>query len=252
VSRALKLSFAALAAVLSTAFAPFAPLALAAAASPGPGCSLTAPPHRLTTAPSALPDSYTAARVGGIVVDEAVIAKDGSLSGVRVVRARLESLAPFARKSIRDSRFQPASIDCNPVATRVQIATILGTVAKARIEPEYDILWAHVPAGQSREAAWQLAQSVERIAISAHVGTALPAGGEIVARAPDGKETVLVKIPPSQEPVDVAEIVSTGKLFWKAGDYGLEIRGGGKSLASTTLTIADDHSRAIVNACEPI
>ncbi len=209
-------------------------------------------PRRLTTAPVALPSSYTAARLGGIVVDEAVIGTDGSVSGIRVVRARWELLAPFAQKSVEDSLYDPMSIEGNPVATRVQIATTLGPVSKAPVEPEYDLLWAHVPGGQSREAVWQLAGSVQSLTLAAHAGTGLTAGGEIVARAPDGKELVLLKLPPSEQPVDVRETVSTGKFFSKAGDYPLELRAGGRTLAWTTVTIADDYTRAIVNACEPI
>ncbi len=238
---------AALGAVLLGALA-----ASATAQSAPAACEGITPPRRLTTAFVTLPASYTATRLGGIVVDEAVIGIDGRVSGVRVVRARVEGLAPFGQKSIEESIFDPALMEGNPVATRVQIATTLGTVSKARIEPEYDILWAHVSGGQSREARWQLAQSVESLTVTAHLGTLTGKGGDVVAVAPDGKELILARVPPSEKPVDLTETVSTERFLWAAGDYRLELRSDGRTLAWTTLTIADDYTRAIVNACRPL
>lgn len=225
----------------------------ARAAGPPPTvCEGMTPPRRLTTMPVELPPSYTATRLGGIVVDEAVISVDGRVSGIRAVRARIEGLAPFAQKSVELSRFDPALIEGNPVATRAQIATTLGTIAKAVIEPEYDMVWAHVSSGQSREARWQLAQSVESLTVTAHLGNGPAAGGEVVAVAPSGKERILLRIPSSERPIDARETVSTGDFFSPAGDYRLELRSGGKAIAWSTLTIADDYTRAIVNACQPI
>jgi len=225
--------------------------AAAAAATAAPCASLT-PPRRVTTAPVELPASFMSARAGGTVVDEAVIGVDGKLSGVRLVRTRFDALAPFGLKSVQQSRFEAASIEGNPVATRVRIATTLGIVSKARAEPEYDLVWVHVAGGQSREAQWQLARSVERLAVTAHLGTVTGKNGEIVAVAPDKKERVLVRLPASDEPIDVDETVSVDKFFWAPGDYRLELRADGKTLAWTTLTIADDSTRAVVNACQPI
>jgi hypothetical protein len=215
-------------------------------------CAALTPPQRLTTARVELPASFLTARLGGIVVDEAVVGVDGNLSGLRVVRSRFDVLAPFGQKSVESSRFQAASIEGNPVAARVRIATTLGTVAKARVEPEYDLVWAHVAGGQSREAQWQLARSVGSLTLTAHLGTVTGQAGEIVAVAPDGKQRVLVRLPASQQPTDVDQIVSTEKFFWKPGDYRIELRADGKTLAWTVLTIADDFQRAIVNACQPI
>jgi hypothetical protein len=211
-----------------------------------------APPRRLTTAPVELPASFLAARAGGIVVDEAVVGIDGKLSGVRVVRARFDALGPFGTKSVQQSRFDAASIEGNPVATRVRIATTLGIVSKARVEPEYDLVWAHVAGGQSREAQWQLAGSVERLTVTAHLGTVTGKDGEVVAVSPDKKERVLVRLRASDKPADVDETVATDRFFRAPGDYRVELRAGGRTLAWTTVTIADDFQRAIVNACQPI
>ena len=46
--------------------------------------------------------------------------------------------------------------------------------------------------------------------------------------------------------------MKTGSFFSAAGDYRLELRAGGKPLASTTVTIAAGFETAIVNACEPL
>jgi hypothetical protein len=241
-----------LAAALAAGFVAAAAFGASAAAPAPAPCAALNLPRRLTTAPVELPASFVSARLGGIVVDEGVVGADGKLSQLRLVRARVDRLAPFARKSVQDSRFGAASIDGHPVATRVQIATTLGIVATARVEPEYDLVWAHVAAGQSREAQWQLARSVESLTLTAHLGTAPGKGGELVARAPGGKAMVLLRIPPAEQPIDVHETVSTGGVFDAPGDYRLELRAGDSALAWTTLTIADDYTRAIVNACRPL
>jgi len=241
-----------LAAALAAGFLATTGLRASGPAAASAPCAGMNPPRRLTTMPVELPASYVAARLGGIVVDEAVIDVEGRVSGLRVVRARVDRLAPFAQKSVEGSRFASASIDANPVATRVQIATTLGIVSKARVEPEYDLVWAHVAGGQSREAQWQLARSVKRLTVTAHLGTRLGQGGDVVAVAPDGKELILVRVPAAEKPIDLSETVSTDRFLWTAGDYRLELRSGGTTLAWTTLTIADDYTRAIVNACLPL
>ena len=239
------------AALVATVVGASAAMSAAGAAGTAP-CAGLRPPRRLTTPPVELPPTFMAARAGGIVVDEVIVGVDGKISDLRVVRARIEFLAPFAQKSVQLSRFDAASIEGNPVASRVRVATTLGTVSKARVEPEYDLVWAHVAAGQSREAQWQLAKSVERLTVTGHLGTVTGQSGEIVAVAPDKKERVLVRVAASDKPIDVEETVGTGKFFSEPGDYRLELRAGGKTLAWTTLTIADDFTRAIVNACQPI
>ena len=215
-------------------------------------CAGMVGPRRLTTAQVPLPGSYTATRVGGIVIDEAILSADGKVSDIRPVRERVQGLAPFAQKSVQDSKFEGAQIDGNPLRTRVQIATTLGTVSKARIEPEYDVVWAYVPAGASREAQWQLAESVESLTVSVHLGTVPGGGAEIVALAPNGTERSLLRLPAGTAPVDALETVATEQFFYSAGDYRLELRASGKTVAWTTVTIADDFTRAIVNACAPL
>ena len=78
------------------------------------------------------------------------------------------------------------------MATRVADRDAARDHPDARVEPEYDIVWAHVAGGQSREAQWQLARSVKRLTVTAHLGTRLGQGGDVVAVAPDGKEQILL------------------------------------------------------------
>ena len=221
-------------------------------ASSGPPCAGITPPRRLTTAPVALPSSLTAAGVRGIVVVEAVIGPEGAVSDVRPARTGLDLLAPFGQKSVQDSRFAAGSVDGHPTSVRVRVATTLGTAGKAGVEPEWDGVWAYVPGGQSREAVWQLAGSVAKLTLEIHLGTSPATGAEVVARAPDGKERLLERIPGSPTPIELKETVSTEKFLEQAGDYTIELRASGKTLVSTTVTIAADYTRAIVNACAPL
>lgn len=239
---------AALAAALLLSNTPLAP-----AANPvEPACAGFTPPRRVSMGTVTLPSSYTAARLGGEVLDEVVIAKDGSLTSLRLVRARVDLLAPFGEVAVKGSTFSGGAIEGNPVAVRGLVANVLGVVTAARIEPEYDLLWAYVPEGASKEARWQLAESVEKLALTAHIGTPLPQGGEIVARSPSGSEKKLFSLPASTSPVELRETVPAGRFFAKSGDYRLELKAGGKTLAYTTLTIAPDFTTAIVNACSRI
>ena len=223
----------------------------ASGASPEAPCAGFTPPTRLSTGNVTLPSSYLAARVGGEVVDEIVVGKDGTVAAVRPVRATIAELAPFAESSVRRSRFQAASIEGNPVAARILIKTQVGTT-QARREPPFDTVWANVPGGQSREARWQLAGSVAKLELSVHLGTSAPEGARAVAVAPGGSERVLWKGKAGAAPAEIRETVKTGRFLEDAGDYRLELRAGGRVLAMTTVTIAPDFTAAIVNACEPL
>jgi hypothetical protein len=238
--------------LLAFAAAAFTACASVPAASPDPPCAGFLAPQRLTVGKTQLPDSFLTARVGGEVVDEVVIEKDGSVGAIRAARSRIPELAPFGEASVRHSRFTAASIEGNPVASRILVSTQVGIPPRAHKEYPFDTLWAYVPAGQSREARWQLAGSVERLSLTAHLGTAAPAGARIVAIAPGGAESVIWKGTPAAVPFELRETVKVGNALSTAGDHRLELRAGGKVLASTTVTIAADFTAAIVNACEPL
>ncbi|MEX1246737.1 MAG: hypothetical protein WEF99_18485 [Thermoanaerobaculia bacterium] len=239
---------------LIAVLAAAAPLSCASAppSSPVPACSGFTPPMRISTGPSKLPDSFLAARVGGEVVDEVVIREDGAVGTIRPTHSKIAELAPFAEASLRRSRFSPASIEGNRVSARILVSTPVGIVREERPEPAYDSLWAHIPGGESREARWQLAGSVERLAVEARLAAARREERRGGGGAPDGAERILWKGAPSGSPADVRETVKTGGFFARPGDYRLELRAGGRVLATTTLTIAPDFQTAIINACEPL
>ena len=245
-TRALLFLAAGLAAGLGCASAPAASVA-------GPSCPGFAPPRIIMAGPTSLPATWTAARIGGDVTEEIVVDKTGAVKETRLVASPITPLVPFAQASLEKSRFSPATIEGNPVAVRGVITVPIGIVRKNPNEPPADTLRVFVAGGESREARWQLAGSVERVTLVAHLGNAAAQGGaSIVAVAPDGGEKVLLTIPAAAPPVDVRETVGTGRYLHAAGDYALQLRAGGKTLAATTLTIARGFETAVVNACEPL
>lgn len=236
--------------VLSACAGSTAPPAAAAAR---PGCPDFVPPRRLGTANVPVPDSFLAARIGGDVVDEVVVGKDGAVRSVRSVRARFPELAPYAQAALQKSRFSAGSIQGNTVAVRALVRTAVGVERPARSEPKYDTIWAYVPGGEPREAQWQLRGGVSRLTLALRVETAMPQGGDVVVKAPGGSEKSIWKVAAiSTPPADVRETVSTGRFFDASGDYRIELRSGGKTLAFTTVTIADSFETAVVNACEAV
>ena len=218
-----------------------------------PACAGLVPPALIVAGPVALPQTYVSARLAAEVVEEIVVGRDGSVSGIRLVATSVPPLAPFAEASLEQGKFAPGTIEGNPVAVRGWIRMpIGGIITTRRHDPPYDSVRAFVPGGGSREALWQLAGSVDRLALAAHVGSAVAQGAAIVAIAPGGAEQTLLAIPAAPSPFDIHETVKTGRFFAAAGDYRLELRAGGKSLASSTVTIAAGFETAIVNACEPL
>lgn len=215
-------------------------------------CAGFVPPVLVSAGSVPLPSSYTAARVGAPVTSEAVVARDGSVANARFVHANYPMLGPFAEESLKRSRFTPAQIEGNRVAARVEITAPIGILRKTKRDPPYDSLRAFVPGGESREARWQLAGSVVRLTLVAHIGSAVEGSAAVVAVAPSQAEKTLLTLPAAASPREIRETVKTGGFLGRPGDYRLEIRAGGKALARTTVTIAADSSQAIVNACEPL
>jgi hypothetical protein len=246
--------------VKSTAFrtlfvAALTALLAACASSPrppeAPPCAGFDPPELILAHPVSLPPSYSAARIGEVVISQVVIGRQGEVLDVQPWRNMYRVVAPYAELSLKKARFLAARIEGNPVASRCLVSIPVGTIRTPKSEPAYDTLWAYVPGGESREARWQLRDSVRRITIRAHVGSA-GREAEIVARAPSGAERVLVRKTLSALPLEFQETVGTGDFFERGGNYSLELRVDGKEVASTTFTIADDAADAVVNACEPV
>jgi hypothetical protein len=215
-----------------------------------PPCQGYEPPQLLAAHPITLPPTYITARMGEAVVSEVVVGSQGEVVEVRPWRNLYKVLAPYAERSLRKSRFAPATIEGNPVASRCLVTTAVGTVRPPKSEPSYDTLWVYTAGGESREALWQLRGSVRRITVKAHVGSP-GTGTEVVARNPSGEEKVLLRKTVSA-PADFQETVRTGDFLEGAGDYRLELRVGGRTVAGATFTVAEDAKDAIVNACEPL
>jgi hypothetical protein len=207
----------------------------------------------IAAGPVALPQTYVAARLAAEVVEEIVVGRDGKVGAIRLVATSVPPLAPFAEASLQHATFSPGTIQGNPVAVRGWIRMPIGGILRTdRREPPYDTLRTFVPGGGSKEALWQLAGSVDRLTLAAHVGTAVPQGAAIVAIAPGGAEQKLLAIPAAPAPLEIHETVKTARFFTTAGDYRLELRADGKVLASATVTIASGFETAVVNACEPL
>jgi hypothetical protein len=230
-------------------------VACASAPTPGaatPACAGLTPPRLISAGPVNLPATYVFARLAAQVVEEIVVDRQGAVSKPLLVASAVPPLVPFAEASLQRARFIPAEIQGNPVAVRGFITVPIGATRKLDKQPAYDTLRAFVPGGQSREALWQLAGSVERLTLVAHVGSVVGQGASIVAIAPGGAEKIVLSIPAAPTPLEIRETVKTGSFLSGAGDYRLVLRADGKPLASTTVTIAAGFESAIVNACEPI
>ncbi len=218
-----------------------------------PPCAGLTPPALVFVGGVSLPQTYVSARLAANVVEEIVVGRDGVVAGIRLVTTSVPPLAPFAEAALQHAKFTPATIEGNPVAVRGWIKVPIGGIIRSdRREPPYDDLRAFVPGGGSREALWQLAGSVDRLTLVAHVGSAVPQGAAIVAIAPGGAEQTLVSIPAAPAPLEIRETVKTGRFFAAAGDYKLELRAAGSALASATITIAAGFETAIINVCEPL
>ncbi len=215
------------------------------------GCVGLSPPRLISAGPVPLPPTYVSARVGTDVLEEIVIERDGTVRQTRFLSATVPPLAPFAQVSLEKSKYFPAEIDGHPVAVRGTIMVPIGMLHAPPKNWAYDTLSVFVPGGSSREALWQLAGSVDRVIVAAHVGTAFAHETAVVAVSPGGAEKTLLAIPASSAAVDARETVKTGRFLEGAGDYRVELRAGGKVLASTTVTIGAGFETAIVNACEP-
>jgi hypothetical protein len=214
-------------------------------------CAGLQPPKLASVGAVTLPPAYVSGRIASNLHEEIVVGRDGTVSQFRLVAATVPELQPFARYSLERTRFTPAEIDGHRVAVRGAIVVPIGAQPRTAKSWRYDALSAFVPGGGSREALWQLAGSVDRLTLVAHVGTLLPRGGSIVAKGPDGVEKTLLAVPASSAELEMREIVKTGRFFDRAGDYAIELRGD-RTLASTTVTIATGFETAVVNACEPL
>lgn len=74
------------------------------------------PPRRLSGAAPSYPEDARKAHVQGVVVVQAVIAKDGTVAQTRVLRRLTPSLDQASEEAIRTWTFEPATLDGEPVS----------------------------------------------------------------------------------------------------------------------------------------
>ncbi len=223
------------------------------AVSGGSPCAGLHPPAAVRVVPLDVPPTFAAARVAAEVPAEVVVNTDGTVGEAAVRTAELGMLAPFAEETLKRGSFSPGTLENNPAAVRLPVRVPIGTPRhpdEAHAAPE---IWVYVAPGQSREARWQLRNSVSNVTLVGHV-LKLPApGGSVVAVAPDKQVRTLLTIPASDAPQEILQTVSAGKVFADAGEYRVELRGSnGLALASARFTVSDDYRGAVINACETL
>ena len=212
-------------------------------------CLGLTPPRVLAITPLELPATFAAARLSAELPAEVVIGPDGSVRQAAMRTTAIAVLAPFAEETLKRARFDAGSFEGNPTSVRAPVRIAIGG-PRPSAQPPIPEVWAYVAAGESREARWQLRDSVSRVTVVAHVPR-LAAPGAVVAVAPDGQTKSLVALAASESPQEINQTVATGKFFARAGEYRLELRGA-DVLSTARFTIADDSKNAVISACETV
>ena len=203
--------------------------------------------------PLELPPTFAAARLAAELPAEVVVNLDGSVGEAAMRTAEYGMLAPFAEETLRRGRFSPGAFENNPAAVRLPVRVPIGTPRRPDEAHALPEIWLYVSAGQSREARWQLRDSITSVTLVGHVPRLPAPGGSVVVVAPDKQAHTLLAIPASDAPQGIRQTVPAGKIFAGAGQYRVELRGAGSSvLASARFTVADDFRGAVINACEPV
>jgi hypothetical protein len=223
------------------------------AVSAGSPCAGLHPPAAVRVVPLDVPPTYAAARLSAEIPAEVVVNPDGTVGEAAMRTAEYGMLAPFAEETLKRGRFSPGTFENNPAAVRLPVRVPIGAPRKpdeAHAAPE---IWVYVAAGQSREARWQLRDSVSSVTVVGHVPKLAAPGGSVVAVAPDKQVRPLLTIPASDAPQEIRQTVSAGKVFAGAGEYRVELRGAnGLALASARFTVSEDYRGAVINACETL
>jgi hypothetical protein len=223
----------------------------ATASSEGRPCLGLTPPKSVHVVPLETPPTYAAARLSADLPAEVVVDPDGSVRAAAMRTAEFSILAPFAEETLKRGRFSPGAFENNPAAIRLPVRVPIGTPRGNEELHPLPELWVYTAAGQSREARWQLRDSVSSVTIVGRLSKLAAPGGTVVAIAPSGQTKTLLTIPASDAAQQIHQTVSTGKFFAAAGEYRLELRAS-KMLASARFTVAEDFRGAVINACETV
>lgn len=214
-------------------------------------CVGLTPPRPVNVRPLDLPATFAAARLFADVPAEVTIGTDGKPREAKIRTADFAPLAPFAEETLTRGRFDAGAFEGHPAAIRIPVRVTIGSARpKGDLHAAADV-WIHVAADQSREAHWQLRDSVTRVTVLAHAGK-LPAGAAIVAVAPNAQTKTLLTIPSSDASREVRQTVAAGNFFSPAGTYRVELRAKDATLAAARFTIAEDYKDAVINACEEV
>jgi hypothetical protein len=245
--------------LIVAALAAASVLGLACATSPpsavaeGRPCVGLHPPAPVKVVPLDVPPTYAAARLSAELPAEIVVNADGTVGDASMRTADYGMLAPFAEETLKRGRFSPGNFENNPAAIRLPVRVPIGTPRRPDDAHAIPEIWLYVAAGQSREARWQLRDSVSSVTLIGRVPRVAAGGASVVAIAPDGQARPLLTIPASDAPQEIRQTVPAGKVFAGAGLYRVELRGpSGQALASARFTVSDDYRGAVINACEPV
>ena len=221
------------------------------AVSEGRPCVGLHPPSAVRLVPLEVPPTFAAARISAELPAEVVVNADGTVRAAAIRSNEFGILAPFAEETLKRGQFNPGSFENNAAAVRLPVRVPIGATPRQDGSHALPEVWLFVAAGQSREARWQLRDSVSQVTIVAHVPKLAAPGGSIIVITPDKQTRALLMVPPFDAPQDIRQTIAANKIFAAAGEYVLELRGS-STLATTHFTVAEDYRGAVINACEPI
>jgi hypothetical protein len=221
--------------------------------SEGRPCVGLHPPAPIRVVPLEVPPAYAAARIAAELPAEVVVAADGAVREAAMRTSEFAILAPFAEETLKRGRFSPGTFENNAAAVRLPVRVPIGTGRAPDAAHALPEIWAFVAAGQSREARWQLRDSVSSITLVGHAPRLAAPGASVIAVAPDKQTKTLLTIPAADAPQEIRQTIAVGKFFAAPGEYRIELRGAGTTaLASARFTVADDFRGAVINACETL
>jgi TonB family protein len=103
------------------------PVRQARPAPPQPACVQTAmggdvrPPMKLVDVRPEYPEGLMAAKVGGVVVMEGILAVDGTIRDLRVVETAPPELVRSAMEAVGKWRFTPTLLNCEPADIKIKV-----------------------------------------------------------------------------------------------------------------------------------
>jgi TonB family protein len=91
------------------------------ASSPSPIGGNILPPTKLVDVNPIYPDELKNSKIGGVVIMEALIGTDGTVSDVQVLRSPQPDLENAAVQAVRQWQYSPTLLDCTPIEVRMTV-----------------------------------------------------------------------------------------------------------------------------------